>query len=184
MTIMGMIITIAVIVIVLLYVIITYNSFIKLRNWFGESWCYIDVPLTRLHDLIQNLVNTVKCYAKYESETLEKVIQARNQLVSGTPQERIDADNEIQGALKSIFALQESYPDLKANQGFLDLQNELTETENKVAYSRQLYNSTVASYNIKRESFPSNIIASIFNFKKKELLAIPEAEREVPNVEF
>ena len=181
---MGMIITIAVIVIVLLYVIITYNSFIKLRNWVGESWSQIDVQLKRRHDLIPNLVNTVKGYAKHESETLEKIVQARNQLVSGTPQERIDADNEIQGALKSVFALQEAYPDLKANQSFLDLQNELTETENKVAYSRQLYNSTVASYNIKRESFPSNIISSIFNFKKKELLAIPEAEREVPNVEF
>src|SRR5690625_1272008 len=101
---MGMIITIAVIVIVLLYVIITYNSFIKLRNWVGESWSQIDVQLKRRHDLIPNLVNTVKGYAKYESETLEKVIQARNQLVSGTPQERIDADNEIQGALKSVFA--------------------------------------------------------------------------------
>lgn len=181
---MGMIITIAVIVIILLYVIVTYNSFIKSRNWVGESWSQIDVQLKRRHDLIPNLVNTVKGYAKHESETLEKIVQARNQLVSGTPQERIDADNEIQGALKSIFALQEAYPDLKANQSFLDLQNELTETENKVAYSRQLYNSTVASFNIKRESFPSNIIASIFNFKKKDLLAIPEAERAVPTVEF
>jgi len=129
-------------------------------------------------------VNTVKGYAKHESETLEKVIQARNQLVSGTPQERIDADNEIQGTLKSIFALQESYPDLKANENFLNLQEELTTTENKVAYSRQLYNKTVADYNIKRESFPGNMIAGLFNFKKEELLTIPEAEREVPNVEF
>lgn len=181
---MGMIITIVVIAIILLYVIVTYNSFIKLRNWVEESWSQIDVQLKRRHDLIPNLVNTVKGYAKHERETLEKIVQARNQLISGTPQERIDADNEIQGALKSIFALQEAYPDLKANQNFLDLQNELTETENKVAYSRQLYNSTVANYNIKRESFPSNMIANIFSFKKKDLLAIPEVEREVPTVEF
>src|SRR5690625_1826066 len=101
---MGLIITIAVIVIVVLYAVITYNSFVKLRNWVRESWSQIDVQLKRRHDLIPNLVNTVKGYAKHESETLEKVIQARNQLVSGTPQERIDADNEIQGALKSVFA--------------------------------------------------------------------------------
>src|SRR5690625_232639 len=180
----AIIVLIIVLLLVGVYIVSQYNSLIKFRNWVKESWSQIDVQLKRRHDLIPNLVNTVKGYAKHESETLEKIVQARNQLVSGTPQERIDADNEIQGALKSVFALQEAYPDLKANQSFLDLQNELTETENKVAYSRQLYNSTVASYNIKRESFPSNIIASIFNFKKKELLAIPEAEREVPNVEF
>jgi len=181
---MGWIITIAVIVVIALFFITTYNGLVKYKNWVKESWSQIDVQLKRRHDLIPNLVNTVKGYAKHESETLEKIVQARNQLVSGTPQERMDADQEIQGALKSIFALQEAYPDLKANQNFLDLQNELTETENKVAYSRQLYNSTVANYNIKRESFPSNIIASIFSFKKKDLLDIPEAERAVPTVEF
>src|SRR5690625_6398518 len=162
---MGMIITIAVIVIIVLYVIVTYNSFIKLRNWVGESWSQIDVQLKRRHDLIPNLVNTVKGYAKHEQETLEKVVQARSQLVSGTPQERIDADNQIQGALKSIFALSESYPDLKANQNFINLQEELTTTENKVAYSRQLYNKTAADYNIKRESFTTILIAGMFNFQ-------------------
>ena len=179
-----MIITIAIIVIIGLFLMTTYNGLVKYRNWVQESWSQIDVQLKRRHDLIPNLVNTVKGYAKHESETLEKVIQARNQLISGTPQERIEADNEIQGALKSIFALQESYPDLKANQNFLNLQEELTTTENKVAYSRQLFNKTVADYNIKRESFPTNIIAGMFNFKKEELLSIPEAERDVPNVEF
>lgn len=181
---LPMIIIIAVILLIVLYVITTYNALIRLRNWVRESWSQIDVQLKRRHDLIPNLINTVKGYAKYEQETFDKVIQARNQLLSGTPQERMDADNQIQGALKSIFALSESYPDLKANQNFLDLQEELTTTENKVAYSRQLYNKTVAEYNIKRESFPSNIVAGMFNFNREEQLRIPEAEREVPIVEF
>lgn len=178
------IIIIAVIAVVILFLATTYNSLVKYRNWVKESWSQIDVQLKRRHDLIPNLVNTVKGYAKHEKETLEKVIQARNQLVSGTPQERIDADNQIQGALKSIFALSESYPDLKANQNFLNLQEELTSSENKVAYARQLYNKTVADYNIKRESFPTNIIAGMFNFNHEEQLSIPEEEKEVPNVEF
>lgn len=180
----GMIIAIVVIAVIGLYMILTYNSLVKYRNWVRESWSQIDVQLKRRHDLIPNLVNTVKGYAEHEKETLEKVIQARNQLVSGTPQERIEADNQIQQSLKSIFALSESYPDLKANQNFLNLQEELTSTENKVAYSRQLYNKTVAEYNIKRESFPTSIIAGMFNFNKEELLSIPEAERDVPTVEF
>lgn len=181
-------IAIVVFIIILLlfgaYIVSQYNSLIKFRNWVKESWSQIDVQLKRRHDLIPNLVNTVKGYAEHEKETLEKVIQARNQLISGSPQERIEADNQIQGALKSIFALSESYPDLKANQNFLKLQDELTETENKVAYSRQLYNKTVAEYNIKRETFPINIIAGMFNFKAEEQLTIPEAEREAPTVEF
>lgn len=181
---MGIFITIAVIVLIGLFLIASYNSLVKYRNWVRESWSQIDVQLKRRHDLIPNLVKTVKGYATHEKETLEKVIEARNQLVSGTPQERIDADNQIQGALKSIFALSESYPDLKANQNFLNLQEELTSSENKVAYSRQLYNKTVADYNIKRESFPTNMIAGLFNFNHEEQLTIPEEERDVPNVEF
>src|SRR5690625_3312935 len=181
---LSTIIIIAIIAIIVLFLISTYNSLVKYRNWVKESWSQIDVQLKRRHDLIPNLVNTVKGYAEHEKETLEKVIQARNQLISGTPQERIEADNQIQGTLKSIFALSESYPDLKANQNFLRLQDELTETENKVAYSRQLYNKTVAEYNIKRETFPTNIIAGMFNFKAEEQLTIPEAEREAPTVEY
>src|SRR5699024_555439 len=146
------IIIIAVVVLLFIYVAVSYNGLIKLRNWVEESWRQIDVQLKRSHDVIPNLVVTVKGYATHEQEQMEKVIQTRNQLVSGTPQERIDADNQIQGALKSIFALKESYPDLKANQNFLNLQEELSTTENKVAYSRQLYNKTIAEYNIKRES--------------------------------
>lgn len=181
---LATIIIIAIVVILGIFLITSYNSLVKYRNWVEESWSQIDVQLKRRHDLIPNLVNTVKGYAKHEKETLEKVIQARNQLISGTPQERIDADNQIQRALKSIFALSESYPDLKANQNFLNLQEELTTTENKVAYSRQLYNKTVAEYNIKRESFPTNIIAGMFNFHKREQLTIPEEDRDVPNVRF
>ncbi len=181
---MTTIIIIAVIAIIVLFMILTYNSFVRLRNWVQEAWAQIDVHLTRRHDLIPNLVNTVKGYAKHEQETLEKVIEARNKLVSGSAQDRIDADGELQGALKSIFALSESYPDLKANQNFIELQNELTSTENKVAYSRQLYNKTAADYNIKVESFPSMIIANMFNFKKEELLKAPEEAQDAPTVSF
>lgn len=177
-------IVLGIVAIIVLWVIVSYNGLVKLRNWVQESWSQIDVQLKRRHDLIPNLVNTVKGYAAHEKETLELVIQARNQLIDGSPQERIEADNQLQAALKSIFALSEAYPDLKANQNFLQLQEELTTTENKVAYSRQLYNKTVADYNIKRETFPSNIIANMFNFKREELLSIPEAEREVPTVTF
>ncbi|MCL1631691.1 LemA family protein [Sporolactobacillus sp. CPB3-1] len=177
-------IIIAVAAIIVLYFIAQYNGLVKLRNWVQESFSQIDVQLKRRHDLIPNLVETVKGYAKHEKETLNQVIAARNGLISGTPQQRIEADNQIEGALKSIFALAESYPDLKANQNFLNLQEELATTENKVAYSRQLYNKTVKDYNIKRESFPSNIIANLFNFQREELLSIPEAERDVPKVEF
>lgn len=178
------IIIIAIIAIIVIFLVATYNSLVKLRNWIDEAWGQIDVQLQRRFDLIPNLVNTVKGYAAHEQETLEKVIQARNQLVSGSPQERIEADNNIQTALKSIFALSESYPDLKANQNFLALQEELTSTENKVAYSRQLYNKTVAEYNIKRETFPTVLVAGMFNFHKRDVLTVPEETREAPTVTF
>lgn len=182
---MGLLIgLIVVIVIIAGFFIASYNSLVKMRNWVKEAWSQIDVQLKRRYDLIPNLVETVKGYATHEKETLEKVIQARNQLIQGTPQERVEADNMIQGALKSIFALSEAYPDLKANQNFLKLQEELTSTENKVAYSRQLYNKTVADYNIKRETFPTVLIAGMLGFQKEEQLTIPEEEREAPRVSF
>lgn len=182
---MGLLIGIIVVIVLLAgFFIASYNSLVKMRNWVKESWSQIDVQLKRRYDLIPNLVETVKGYAAHEKETLEKVIQARNQLVQGSPQERIEADNMLQGALKSIFALSEAYPDLKANQNFLKLQEELTATENKVAYSRQLYNKTVADYNIKRETFPTVLIAGMLGFQKEEQLTIPEAEREAPQVSF
>lgn len=175
---------IVLIVILVLYFIVTYNGFIKLRNYVNESFSQIDVQLKRRYDLIPNLVNTVKGYAKHEQETFELVVEARNKLLNGTPQERIDADTELQGALKSIFALSESYPELKANENFLNLQESLEETENKISYSRQLYNSTVVQFNIKVQSIPSNIVAALCGFKTKEQLEIPEAERENIKVEF
>lgn len=181
---MEMLIGLGILAIVVIYVIVAYNGLVKLRNWVKESWSQIDVQLKRRHDLIPNLVETVKGYAKHEKETLEQVIAARNQLLNGSPQERMEADNQLAGALKSIFALSEAYPDLKANQNFIQLQEELTTTENKVAYSRQLYNKTVADYNIKRESFPSNIVANLFGFKAEEQLSIPEVEREAPKITF
>lgn len=177
-------IVIGIVAIILIYVIVAYNGLVKLRNWVKESWSQIDVQLKRRHDLIPNLLETVKGYAKHERETLEKVIQARNGLISGSPSERVEADSQLQGALKSVFALGESYPDLKADQNFVSLQEELANTENKVAYSRQLYNKTVAEYNTKRESFPTNMIAGIFNFKAEQLLVTPEAEKEVPKITF
>ncbi|MDQ0091308.1 LemA protein [Paenibacillus anaericanus] len=177
-------IVIGVVAIILIYVIVAYNGLVKLRNWVKESWSQIDVQLKRRHDLIPNLLETVKGYAKHEKETLAKVIQARNGLISGSPSERVEADSQLQGALKSVFALGESYPDLKADQNFVALQEELANTENKVAYSRQLYNKTVAEYNTKRESFPTNMIAGMFNFKAEQLLVTPEAEKEVPKITF
>jgi LemA protein len=181
---MEWLIALGIIAIVVIYVIVSYNGLVKLKNWVKESWSQIDVQLKRRHDLIPNLLETVKGYAKHEQQTLEKVIQARNQLISGTPHERIEADNQLQGALKSIFALGEAYPDLKANQNFLSLQEELANSENKVAFSRQLYNKTVADYNIKRETFPSNLIAGMFNFKEEQLLVTPDEEKIVPKITF
>jgi len=173
-----------IVAIVVLYVIFAYNALIKLRNWVKEAWSQIDVQLKRRHDLVPNLVEAVKGYTKHEQETLEKIVEARNKLLNGTPQERMEADQQLSGALKSVFALSEAYPDLKANTNFLQLQEELTTTENKVAFSRQNYNKTVAEYNIKRESFPTNIVASLFGFKAERQLSIPEAEREAPKIKF
>lgn len=178
------VIIVVVVILLAIYLIATYNGLVRLKNWVKEAWSQIDVQLKRRHDLIPNLVETVKGYAKHEQETLDRVIKARNLLVSGSPQERIDADNMLQGALKSIFALSEAYPDLKANQNFLNLQEELTSTENKVAYSRQLYNKTVAEYNIKRESFPTVLFAGMFGFGPEQQLSIPDAEKEPPKVSF
>ncbi|MBE3596350.1 MAG: LemA family protein [Hydrogenibacillus sp.] len=181
---MALWIVLAVVVLIVVYAIATYNGLVRYRNWIQETWAQIDVQLKRRHDLIPNLVETVKGYAKHEQETLEQVIQARNRLLSGTPNERMEAENELSGALRSIFALAEAYPDLKANQNFLRLQEELTATEDKVAYARQLYNKTVAEYNIRRESFPANLFAASMGFTRVEPLAIPEAEREAPRVSF
>ena len=181
-----LIIIVAVILIVVLAFVVMYNGLVRLRNRVDSAWSQIDVQLKRRHDLIPNLVETVKGYAKHEAETLEKVIQARNAAMSAQgPAQTAQAENVLTGALKSLFALSEAYPDLKANTNFLQLQEELTSTEDRVAYSRQFFNDSVLKYNTKIQTIPANIIAGMFNFKEREFFEVdnPE-ERNVPKVEF
>jgi LemA protein len=162
-----------------------YNKIIRMENRIDNSWAQIDVQLRRRADLIPNLMETVKGYMKHEKEVLENVTKARSALMSAkTPQENIDADNMLTGALKSLFAVSENYPDLKANQNFLNLQDELTHTEDKIAYSRQHYNDSVLGYNNTIETFPGLWFARRMNRKTKEMLQIPEASKELPKVSF
>lgn len=172
--------------IVLLWGVAIYNALIRFRNEITNSWAQIDVQLKRRADLVPNLVETVKGYASHEKETLERVIQARNMAVSAKGiDDRIEAENMLTGALKSLFAVTESYPDLKANQNFLMLQEELTSTENKVAFSRQFFNDKTLEYNNQRETFPANIVAGMFNFERKPFFEVTEAsDRVVPKVAF
>ena len=180
-------IIIAIVAVLVLWGVTAYNGLVKSRMQTKESWSQIDVQLKRRNDLIPNLVETVKGYAKHESETLEKVVQLRNQLTeipAGDHEETLKISNQITDSLKTIFALSENYPDLKANQNFLSLQEELTNTENKIAYSRQLYNSSAAQYDQKLLTFPSNIVAKIHHFTKVDYLETPKEEKEAPKVKF
>lgn len=162
-----------------------YNKIIKLENRIDNSWAQIDVQLKRRADLIPNLMETVKGYMTHEKEVLENVTKARSALMNAqTPQENVDADNMLTGALKSLFAVAENYPDLKANQNFLSLQDELTNTENKVAYARQHFNDSVLRYNNTVETIPGKWFAGMMNKKTREMLQIPEESREVPEVKF
>ncbi len=162
-----------------------YNRIIRMENRIDNSWAQIDVQLRRRAELIPNLIETVKGYMKHEKEVLENVTKARTSLMSAkTPQENIDADNMLTGALKTLFAVAENYPDLKANQNFLNLQDELTNTENKIAYSRQHFNDSVLAYNNTIETFPGLWFAKRMGRKTREMLQIPEATREVPKVKF
>lgn len=182
---MWWIIAIAIVGIIVLYLIATYNSLVSLRNRVKDQWAQIDVQLKRRFDLIPNLVNTVKGYAKHEKETLEDVIKARNTFLSAsTKEEEMKANGELSGAITKLFALAENYPDLKANQNFIDLQENLQETENKIAAARQFYNDTVLNYNNKIEMFPSNIVANLFHFKTEAFFKAQEEERENVKVEF
>ena len=182
---MVWIIIIVIVVLIAAWVFATYNKLIDLRNRVKDQWAQIDVQLKRRFDLIPNLVETVKGYAKHESETLEAVIQARNTYVSATtPEAQMKADGELEKAITKLFALSESYPELKANTNFQHLQQELTETESKIASARQFYNDTVLMYNNKVEMVPSNIIASIFKFKKEAFFEANESERENVQVKF
>lgn len=178
-------IILVIVVAIAAYLIITYNSLVSLRNRIENAWAQIDVQLKRRYDLIPNLVETVKGYATHEKETLERVIQARNMAVSATgPHEQAEAENQLTGALKSIFALSEAYPDLKANQGFLQLQEELTGTEGRIAYARQFYNDTVFKYNTKIQSFPAVIIANALSFVEREYFETDDETRGPVEVQF
>lgn len=180
-----LIVILVIVVILVLWVIATYNSLITLRNRVKDAWSQIDVQLKRRFDLIPNLVETVKGYTKHESETLENVIKARNTYMSATlPEDQMKADGELTKAVSKLFALTESYPDLKANTNFNELQKELNETENKIAMSRQFYNDIVMQYNNKVEMVPSNIIAGMFHFKKETFFEAEKAERENVQVKF
>ena len=185
---MGLIIVIALIVIVVAVYISMYNGLQRAKVNTDESWSQIDVQLKRRNDLIPNLVETTKGYAKHERETLSKVVELRNQMVAlpadGDPQKKMELSNQLTDSLKSIFALAENYPDLKASQNFTQLQEELTNTENKIAYSRQLFNSSAAVYNQKLLTFPSNVVAKMHHFTKVNYLEIPAEEKEAPKVSF
>ncbi len=181
---MGWIILVIVVLIVL-WIIATYNSLVQLRNRVKDQWSQIDVHLKRRADLIPNLVETVKGYAKHEKDTLEAVINARNKAVSATnATEEMQANNELTGALTKLFALAESYPELKANTNFMDLQANLKDTEDKISFARQFYNDTVLKYKNKLEVFPSNLVAGIFGFKPEPFFEASATERETPKVQF
>ena len=162
--------------IIVLWAVFVYNGFVSLINRAQEAWADIEVQLKRRYDLIPNLVNSVKGYAKHESSAFENVTKARSMAMgaSGPTKEHAQAENMLSGALKSIFALAEAYPDLKANQNFLALQNELSDTENKIQAARRFYNTNVRDLNIKIESFPSNILAKVFNFTQKEFFDLAD----------
>lgn len=174
-----------VVALILLYVVTTYNGLIKLRNRVNDQWSQIDVELKRRFDLIPNLVNTVKGYTKHESETLENVIKARNTYLSaGSREQAIEADGELTNAISKLFALSESYPELKANENFKDLQSQLKDTEDKISFARKFYNDTALQLNNKIEMFPSSIVAKLFKFSKVDFFKASEAERENVKVEF
>ncbi len=180
------IIILVVIALLVIFVVANYNALVRLRNRVKNAWSQIDVQLKRRHDLIPNLVETAKGYMRHERETLENVTNARSRAMqAGSVGEKSAAEGDLSGALSRFLLVVENYPDLKANQNFLALQEELTSTENKIAFSRQGYNDQVLFYNNKIQMFPSNIIAQTFNFKQREFFEIEDkAEKAVPKVSF
>lgn len=180
------IIVIVVVVLLVVLAVVAYNGLIRSRNQIDNAWSQIDVQLKRRLDLIPNLVETVKGYAAHERETLEAVIQARNAAIEApdTPHEQAESDNMLTGALRQVFALGEAYPELKANQNFLALQEELTATEGRVAYARQFYNDSVLTYNNKLQQVPTVFFARALNFREREYFEADEAARTTPTVEF
>ncbi|MEG2322276.1 MAG: LemA family protein [Bacilli bacterium] len=181
----ALIILAVVVLLVLLFIGTTYNKLVNFKNRVKDQWAQIDVLLKRRTDLIPNLVETVKGYAKHESETLENVIAARNKVVGAKSiDEEIKADGELSKALGRLMAISEAYPDLKANTNFMNLQENLKDTEDKIQYARQFYNDSVLNYKNHLEMFPSNIVAKMFNFKPEAFFEADEASKEVPKVQF
>lgn len=179
---MGWVI-LAVLIVAAVWVIWIYNLLVSLRHRIENSWKQIDVQLKRRHDLIPNLVEAAKGYMKYEQETLEKVMQARSRAVSSAGvKETAEAENLLTQSLGRIFALMENYPELKANENVLKLQEELTTTENQISFARQYYNDLVMRYNMQQEVFPSSLVAKFFNFRPSEFFSVPEGERATPRV--
>ena len=173
----------AVLGLILVWLILIYNGLVTLRNDVQGSWKQIDVQLKRRHDLIPNLVSTVKGAMEFEQDTLEKVISARAKAVSaGTPAAKAEAENMLTQALGKLFAVMENYPALKSNQNVLQLQEELTSTENRISFARQLYNDLVANYRTKLQVFPNSIVSSMMNFRAEEYFGAEEADRAVPAV--
>jgi len=182
---MILFVVLIVLLVVALYFISLYNTLVKLRNQVKNAWAQIDVQLKRRHDLIPNLVEVVKDYMAYEQETLTKVVEARSKAISAQGvAETSKAENQLTGALKSLFAVFERYPDLKANQNVMALQEELTSTENKIAFARQYYNDSVMRINNQTQVFPSSIIANMFGFQQEQYYEVPETEKEVPKVDL
>ena len=180
-----LIVVLVIVVLLVLWVISTYNSLVSLRNKVKDQWAQIDTVLKRRFDLIPNLVETVKGYAKHESETLEAVMKARSSYASATTDsEKVEANNELSRCVSRLFAVAESYPDLKANTNFLDLQQQLKEIEDKIGYARQFYNDSVMSYNNKIQVFPNNVVAGILGFREEKFFEANEQERENVKVEF
>ena len=184
---MALIIIILVVVIIIGIYIAMYNGLVQLRVHAQESWSQIDVQLQRRNDLIPNLVSTVKGYSKYEASTLAKVTELRtalNNVPDDDHAKKMEVSNELSGTLRTLFAVSENYPDLKASTEYQQLMEELSNTENKIAYSRQLYNSTVAALDAKIQSFPSNLVAKIHHITAMDYLQVPERAKDVPNVSF
>ena len=183
---MALLIVVGLVLVALVWLIAAYNGLVRLRNQLENAWAQIDVQLKRRHDLIPNLVETVKGYAKHERETFEEITQARNAAINAQGvQQRAQAENMLTSTLKSLFAVAEAYPELKANQNFLALQEELTSTENKVAFARQFYNDATMQFNTRIQSFPTNLVAGPFGFKAQEFFEVQAAtERQAPGIKF
>lgn len=180
------IVILAVVAALFVWLILNYNRLVAFKNRTKEAWADIDVQLKRRYDLIPNLMETVKGYAAHEKQVLENVTAARSAAMDAkTPEEKIEKENALSQTLKSLFAVAENYPDLKASANFLELQRELSDTENKIQAARRFYNGNVRDFNIAIESFPSNVVAAVFGFKQMKLFEIAaEAEREAPKVNF